>query len=138
MGCGLLRQTEVGKHGLSRYHKGCRCDICKQALRDYKNAYYQTHKVVWRRYELFKNYGISLDDYARMFTAQKGLCAICGKGPQKNHLHVDHCHKTQKVRGLLCSMCNGNLGWLEMFEKKISSYSLRSRFKLLGYPEVGA
>jgi len=28
-------------------------------------------------------------------------------------LQVDHCHKTNKIRGLLCLPCNVSLGYLE-------------------------
>lgn len=59
------------------------------------------------------NYGITLDDYKRMYSEQNGCCAICDKEkpPEgKNGLVVDHCHKTGKVRKLLCAQCNKGLG----------------------------
>ena len=46
------------------------------------------------------------DDY--LFEAQNGRCAICN-GTRRQRLSVDHCHKTGRVRGLLCRMCNGRL-----------------------------
>ena len=42
-----------------------------------------------------------------MITDQGGLCPICRKRPA---VHVDHDHKTDKVRAILCEMCNGGLG----------------------------
>ena len=61
-----------------------------------------------------KKYGLTVKDYDDMCEKQKGLCVICGK-PQcmKNttRLSVDHCHNTNKVRGLLCSKCNSGLGF---------------------------
>lgn len=55
--------------------------------------------------------GITIEQHAAMLSAQNGLCAIC-KGPPPAHrsLDVDHCHATNKVRGLLCSSCNVALG----------------------------
>lgn len=61
---------------------------------------------------LKKNYGITLADYNKMLGSQSGRCAICGTCDPKGRgaFHVDHCHKTTKVRGLLCSSCNTALG----------------------------
>ena len=42
-----------------------------------------------------------------MIQAQGGLCPICRKRPAE---HVDHDHKSGKVRAILCEMCNGGLG----------------------------
>ena|SRR5580698_2982676 len=61
-------------------------------------------------------YGIQPDDYMRMWHEQKGVCALCGgidvdgKTRRTKCLHVDHCHSTGKVRGLLCHKCNHGLG----------------------------
>ena len=59
-------------------------------------------------------YGIGFDDYERLLAAQGGGCAICGN--KRSHskgggrFHVDHCHATGVVRGLLCQGCNTTLG----------------------------
>lgn len=59
-------------------------------------------------------YGIGPEEYDRMVEEQSGKCLICrlppsGKG--KNAvLHIDHCHETGRVRGLLCSNCNWGIG----------------------------
>jgi hypothetical protein len=58
-------------------------------------------------------YGITLTDYADMFTDQFGACAVCGGiNPSGHHLAVDHCHDTGRVRGLLCHACNAGMGKL--------------------------
>jgi len=44
---------------------------------------------------------------AELLVKQGGLCAICGKSCK---LNVDHCHETNKIRGLLCFNCNLLLG----------------------------
>ena len=58
-------------------------------------------------------FGLEMDDYKKMFDEQQGVCAICGKPETELHqtgvplsLSVDHDHKTNKVRGLLCRKCN--------------------------------
>lgn len=63
---------------------------------------------------LLRRYGITQEDYNRLFAAQKGLCAICERPPHKGkNLSVDHDHKTGRVRGLLCTGCNVFLGRVE-------------------------
>ena len=57
-----------------------------------------------------KLYGITVEDYHQLFEAQGGVCAICHKPPGSRRLNLDHDHKTKKVRGLLCFMCNRGLG----------------------------
>mgnify|MGYP001584478508 CR=1 FL=1 len=73
-----------------------------------------------RRYALWSQYRITPAQYNEMHEQQKGRCAICGilkepwePAPHAEHgrfLSVDHDHVTKKVRGLLCSGCNGGLG----------------------------
>ena len=57
-------------------------------------------------------YGIEHGTYAEMLTAQKGQCAICGTTDtgRLSRFHIDNCHETKKVRGLLCNGCNVGLG----------------------------
>lgn len=75
-------------------------------------------------------YGVTLNKYKEMFDAQGGLCAICGepetakyRGKTKR-LNVDHCHKTRRIRGLLCNSCNRGIGFLKDDPKVcISAYN---------------
>lgn len=53
-------------------------------------------------------YGMTVEEYERMNTAQGGRCAICKSLPEK--LHVDHCHSSGEIRSLLCGPCNRALG----------------------------
>lgn len=59
-----------------------------------------------------RKYGITPEDYAKLLSDQGGSCAICRcpPGDDADDLRVDHCHKTGRVRGLLCSTCNAALG----------------------------
>lgn len=61
-----------------------------------------------RNRHLRKNYGITIQDELRMFEEQEGRCAVCRRKPKK--LVVDHCHKTGRVRALLCRSCNTAMG----------------------------
>lgn len=60
-----------------------------------------------RHYHLKRRYGITAADADRMLREQGGLCAICRERPAA---HVDHDHRTGRVRRLLCFTCNSGLG----------------------------
>jgi len=63
-------------------------------------------------YERRGHYGLPPGAYAQMLSEQGGGCAIChtsDPAPSRNFA-VDHNHKTNKVRGLLCGNCNNGLG----------------------------
>jgi hypothetical protein len=74
-------------------------------------------------------YGITLDDYNKMFADQNGCCAICNihASMLTKSLYVDHSHETGEVRGLLCSECNLALG---KFKDNITT--LQNAIKYLG------
>ena len=55
-------------------------------------------------------YGINLETYNNMLVDQENKCPLCSRSFDEVKIHIDHCHKTGKVRGLLCEMCNKGLG----------------------------
>lgn len=73
--------------------------------------------LVWHRTapvgSNLSKYGISKGQWEDMAKAQGYACAICGERQPKRKLAIDHCHKSGKVRGLLCSNCNSALGLLQ-------------------------
>ena len=64
-----------------------------------------------------RRYGLTEDDYERMYKDQNGLCALCGESPEGKgrwgKLAIDHCHDTEKIRALLCPPCNSGLGYFK-------------------------
>jgi len=64
-----------------------------------------------RNNTLKREFGITLNDYNKMFQEQQGCCKICNKHQSnfKKALHVDHDHITNKIRALLCVVCNTRL-----------------------------
>ncbi|MFJ9771801.1 endonuclease VII domain-containing protein [Kitasatospora sp. NPDC101157] len=78
--------------------RGKTCSTCRKTSRSRaaRNARIQA------------TYGLSAEDYKALFEAQGGACAIC-RETRRNNLAVDHCHKTEAIRGLLCQRCNGQL-----------------------------
>ncbi len=76
---------------------------------------------------LFRAYGITTEDYNKMLESQGSLCAICRRPePVANRkLSVDHCHKTGKVRALLCGPCNKGLGIFEKNKDQFEIYLIK-------------
>jgi hypothetical protein len=84
-----------------------------------------TFRTRRRDQALRRQYGIGVLEYEKMLTEQKGGCRICFRKPGKTPLHVDHCHKTGRVRGLLCHQCNWYLGTIDAdpgILKRITQY----------------
>lgn len=76
-----------------------------------KNAAYRaTRPDVGRNATLKYLYGITSAEFEAMAVNQGGNCWIC-ETPPNGRLHVDHCHKTDAVRGLLCGPCNRMIGF---------------------------
>lgn len=80
--------------------------------------WHSRNKDEQRAKQMLRRYGMTPDDYDRMYRKQKGRCALCtglpcGPGSQMGRLHIDHCHETGRVRGLLCGRCNTALGLLK-------------------------
>ena len=109
------------RQGLSSWCKDCRKQSArswsttnpeksKENKRNFRNKI--GYQIISRGYILNHRYGITLDKYDSLLNDQKGCCAICNvKQVDKSyHFHVDHCHTTKIVRGLLCSPCNVFLG----------------------------
>lgn len=112
---GLFYRYRPSGSGSIQYRARCKqCEYAKNAGRQ-RSIEGQARD---RDRYLRKNYGIGLTEYENLFLAQSGRCAICGStepgGPTATAaFHVDHCHATGRVRGLLCRACNTALGLLK-------------------------
>ncbi len=88
----------------------------KERVSARKKARYQKHiteaRVYHRSKRLEYKYGITLADKEARLHSQNDACAICQKalGHDLRDIHLDHCHDTGKVRGVLCNSCNAGLG----------------------------
>lgn len=79
------------------------------------HAEHREHANKDRSRRWFEKYGMAPGDYEVLLAAQGGVCAICKTDRPRgayNRFHVDHCHKTGRVRGLLCHSCNLGIGHL--------------------------
>lgn len=93
----------------------------KKVKAEYMREYRKENPDKFKRIDLKKNFGISLEYYYELLEKQGNVCAICKK-PETAidmkrgvpfSLAVDHDHKTGNVRGLLCMKCNRGLGLFE-------------------------
>lgn len=70
----------------------------------------RSHYSVWYRY------GITHEQFIEMLEKQNYLCKICLNKldtEKRNAVHIDHCHETGVVRGVLCDHCNLGIGKLK-------------------------
>jgi hypothetical protein len=100
----------------------------KEHYNSWSRLYHKLNKHLWasrtRVWRLKCTYGITEEDYNGMLLSQNNKCLICGKEHKDTTkgLHIDHSHETLEIRGLLCSRCNGALGWYEKYSNEIKSY----------------
>jgi hypothetical protein len=96
------------KEHIKKYQKQYRIDNRKK----YKE-YCMYNKEKRRNSHIKRLYNITPEQYNELFNVQEGRCPICGKHQDdfKRPFGVDHDHKTESIRGLLCDKCNLLLGY---------------------------
>lgn len=87
-------------------------------IKNYQHKWNLNNRESSKRKNIKRNYGITLEIYNKMLDKQNKVCAICKNYETSKHkdgkirdLSIDHCHKSNEIRGLLCSRCNMGL-WL--------------------------
>lgn len=102
----------------------------KSVRQEYHREHAKTYDYKDRQRVLHvkRTYGLNPDEYLQMILDQNNCCAICHKPEMKttkqgdtSPLCVDHCHKTGKVRALLCAKCNGMLGMVDDSEDHLNA-----------------
>lgn len=116
--CSCSREKIMVAHHL-RHGRSTKCAMCSRGERrqkwtrhglsaDKKNM---TPERL-RDYARYKFYGLMPEDFQRKMHEQNNKCAICGVDiSEVKAALIDHCHKTNQVRGLLCLRCNSLLGY---------------------------
>lgn len=79
-------------------------------IRAYQDRWREKNLQYFNTTRKAARYGITHEDVLRMLAEQHERCAICNVSFGKYAYHIDHCHKTGKVRALLCQPCNCGLG----------------------------
>jgi hypothetical protein len=122
--------TKVNKAGETKDYVDSTCMVCRRRAYLAKPGKKEIHRQGTKNWYRdnpekakslsLKKYGLDLDGYNALRKKQKYCCAVCKKHEEDvsqgraktpaTALHVDHDHRTGKVRGLLCTNCNIILG----------------------------
>lgn len=111
----VKKLSEFSKRTTARDGLMFQCKLCSKEYAQKPEAKARS-KVNKRNFCFKRNYGITLEQYRNMLTNQNNVCSICGKEETvvvrgtRHILSVDHCHGTNRIRGLLCGKCNRGLG----------------------------
>lgn len=84
----------------------------REKNREYQRKHREANPTLHWQYQLRDKYDLTLDQYHEVEASQNFRCAICDTDEPggRGRWHVDHNHRTGKVRGLLCQACNLMLG----------------------------
>ena len=91
----------------------------KEKKKQYMKEYHQKPEVKKKQKQnSWKYQGIkdmTIERYNKILEEQNNCCKICGKNQLefKKKLHIDHCHSTGEVRGIVCYRCNIGLGFID-------------------------
>lgn len=96
-----LNPCPKGHH--NRFVTSNNCVDCNSA-----QASKRKEQLKWARIK--KEYSIDQQQFNAMLEKQKRECSICLTLLHEKNTHIDHCHKTKKVRSLLCNRCNQGIG----------------------------
>lgn len=106
--------SHASKAARSEYNKAYRVKH-RDKLLTYHKAYYAANKEQAAARNRKNLYGVTLEQHASLLEMQNSRCGICKTSAPsgKGKWHVDHCHSSGIVRGLLCHHCNVGLGYFK-------------------------
>jgi len=109
--CGVRKERsefykwKARRDGLTAYCKVCFLEKNEKWHGNNPEESLKSRRATKRKRE----FGITHDDMQKMLDDQENKCKICETGVDFGSA-VDHCHKTGKIRGILCRKCNLGLG----------------------------
>lgn len=137
--CTRCRETKpVAEMVASKKYRGGYMPFCKPCRNDYWRELRasspernRSHIDAVLRSKLLTVYGMRPEDYERMVAEHDDRCALCntndtGRGARFRTWNIDHCHETNRVRGLLCHDCNIKLGHYEWFMKHVGEEKMKT------------
>lgn len=84
-----------------------------EKYKEYVKKFFKRSPEKHREYQLKSRYNLTPEQFNAMLLKQDNRCAVCKVKPDYI-LSIDHDHKTDKVRGLLCQRCNMAIGFIEI------------------------
>lgn len=121
--CGQLKPiTTFPKNTRTKDGRRSNCGDCQNGRKRDRYAVRGEDRTEQHRKHLRRTYGLTQAQYTSMLVEQSGRCACCLDdlaGPRRPH--VDHCHTTGRVRGLLCHHCNVALGAVKEDHRRIAA-----------------
>ncbi len=112
------KHPEKYKKRMQKYYKNNRKKLInrvkkytednKEKVKIRKNKHYMAIREARRWDNIRKLYGLSKEDYDKLYVNQQGRCAVCRI--ELPVLHIDHFHEDGTIRGLLCGKCNRGIG----------------------------
>lgn len=105
-----MKTCSLCQSPLSDLSRTGKCEKCrrKEYAREHRKKLSNDLK---KKYRLKSRYGLTPEEFKALYEAQRGLCCLCLT--QLEDPHVDHCHETGVVRGILCKQCNLGLGYFK-------------------------
>lgn len=103
-----FRDVDCAECGTTFQSPYRRAKFCSTACKNREGNRNRDHRAA-----NFKKYGLSVSEFEALKRKQRNSCRICKTefGVAPRDCHIDHCHKTGTVRGLLCPGCNVMLGY---------------------------
>lgn len=112
--------TLFDEKGVATHRECTMCKVMKELEQFNKHgggtAYLDRHpycKDCSSERHLRQKYSLTMKNKQEMFERQNRSCKICLRDMEIKQIHVDHCHTSGKVRGLLCSACNKSIGLMK-------------------------
>lgn len=91
----------------TRAYRAANLEKCRAISKEY------TSRPDVKEYRRLRTYGLTVASYQTLLDKQNNACAICFTpfiDLSKRHIHIDHDHLLDKVRGILCHICNLGVG----------------------------
>lgn len=93
------------------------CEVCENGftiiVKSFKEKKCCSRECGRRKVDLWNRFRITPAYYNELLKKQNYVCAICHRSENKEqYLSIDHCHSSNRIRGLLCNNCNFAIGLL--------------------------